>query len=740
MDKKFLRNVADTLKTEFDGIDNIIESVIKPLYGWEDSNSRPVIVTLLGLTGTGKSSLINRLVQLLGYEEGLVRITCNDSSDDDNVDDKLENKIAEQLGIFKWNCSKSIKEVDSRRVFIFDEIQKVRTKDEDGNEISKSSMNGIWRLIDEGKLDWGLNHDAGTSSGELSTYVRALTKLFNEEESSKVIVEDCCTTDEKTVKVLRTLGYLDFFTSNPLSKNTEDRIPTWANSKSEPEKKPEGPETFNLIPLTLRDGIREILCTICTIEESKILMESMLKKQSLAEFISTLQSIEKMASKVYDLDFHNSLIFIIGNLDEAFELADGFNPDIDADVYHYYTSRVNSTDIKEALKSRFRNEQISRLGNNFVIYPSFTKDTFKKIIKRTLNAECEEFYKVHNIKVDYDPVIINLLYSEGVFPTQGARPVLSTVRYFCYIFSEILDTISGLTDKPTKLTLTLSDADKYTSFNKPQVNVIVKTYVNDTYDGDINIPYELELGKLRDPHLNEDRYITSVHEIGHAIMMTLTTGKYPSKVASTTSSVDAAGFCMKNMKALIESNERISTKKSIENSIKVLLSGWAAEKVIFGDENYSLGASNDIQKAWGSLSRSVYKCGYLDSLSYGRTCTTDGIPLGYKDSEVLDNLKNIYKRLEKETLDTMTKYQNVIRCLSKDLAGLGSIDDIQFERLLNKHADIVPEVKDFFYPENTTYISVDEQLEKLKIVPIKDSRCTNIFKKVINWFKCKFNN
>lgn len=63
-----LSQVKAQLKKEFIGIDEVIDKVIESITSWyliPEMNDRPVIVNLWGLTGTGKTSLVNRLIELL---------------------------------------------------------------------------------------------------------------------------------------------------------------------------------------------------------------------------------------------------------------------------------------------------------------------------------------------------------------------------------------------------------------------------------------------------------------------------------------------------------------------------------------------------------------------------------------------------------------------------------------------------------------------------------------------------
>lgn len=62
-----LQQIAAQLKTELFGIDAIIDRVIDSVRAWyllPELVTRPVIVCLWGLTGTGKTQLVRRLARL----------------------------------------------------------------------------------------------------------------------------------------------------------------------------------------------------------------------------------------------------------------------------------------------------------------------------------------------------------------------------------------------------------------------------------------------------------------------------------------------------------------------------------------------------------------------------------------------------------------------------------------------------------------------------------------------------
>ena len=146
------------------------------------------------------------------------------------------------------------------------------------------------------------------------------------------------------------------------------------------------------------------------------------------DYDGILEIIERVfynARKGYDLNFSDSVIFVLGNLDEAYEMALNVDPDMSPDQFHKATKKLNIVDIKKALQQRFRNEQIARLGNIHLIYPSFSSDTFKKIIELNLNMYVNDVKEKLDIDIILKKSIVDLIYKESVFPTHGTRPIFS---------------------------------------------------------------------------------------------------------------------------------------------------------------------------------------------------------------------------------------------------------------------------------------------------------------------------
>src|SRR5438874_8494580 len=60
--------VGNELKTQFIGLDDTIDQIISAVRVWylmPELMTRPIIINLWGLTGTGKTSLVRKFVQLI---------------------------------------------------------------------------------------------------------------------------------------------------------------------------------------------------------------------------------------------------------------------------------------------------------------------------------------------------------------------------------------------------------------------------------------------------------------------------------------------------------------------------------------------------------------------------------------------------------------------------------------------------------------------------------------------------
>ncbi|KAB3529793.1 ATP-dependent metallopeptidase FtsH/Yme1/Tma family protein [Alkaliphilus pronyensis] len=103
--------------------------------------------------------------------------------------------------------------------------------------------------------------------------------------------------------------------------------------------------------------------------------------------------------------------------------------------------------------------------------------------------------------------------------------------------------------------------------------------------------------KNRSQIAKQDRRITAFHEAGHTVATKLlASANKVTKVTIIPSTKGAGGFCMN-----IPPDKMFHTKLDMINNIKISLAGRVVEEIIFGKDNITTGASNDIQKATETL-------------------------------------------------------------------------------------------------------------------------------------------
>lgn len=143
-----LNDIKPILKTEFIGIDGVIDDVIeaiRPFYIFPKSLKRPLVVNLWGMTATGKTHLVERIVELLHLKNKFVRFDVGEYTGNDY---KLRSDLSDEVS--KLNGKDLI--------ITFDEFQFGRTIDEFGKEIPSNSMRPVWDLLDSGKIyKWDSN-------------------------------------------------------------------------------------------------------------------------------------------------------------------------------------------------------------------------------------------------------------------------------------------------------------------------------------------------------------------------------------------------------------------------------------------------------------------------------------------------------------------------------------------------------------------------------------------------------
>ncbi len=415
-----------------------------------DIINRPVIVNLWGLTGTGKTQLIRSLSKKLGFYDRLIEVQM----------DGYSNGGGTSIGSI---LSDSAISEGTPGILVLDEFQRFRTVDLDGRERKVEHYMDVWGLLSDGKLPPNISF-----LGDMER--RLAEAAYREERKRQGAMSD---TDEEDVFVERLLA----------------RSPS--NGSSKFALTPYQAQEFKGM-LKLRESIMEIMTW---------------SPQDLhGRLVAFMQD-----PHAWETDYSKLLIFVCGNLDEMYVDAASRveDCDTDADVFHAMTRKLSLIDVKRALSERFKPEQIARLGNNHVVYPSLNRATYQKLIEVAVRGYLEEIQASSGLRFEVTDAVRQQIYVNSVFPTQGTRPVFSSVH--CLMSAPLVDfTLWALEQGATPGQVLTIDVD-------PDAGLLVARWGDRMH----TVPVAFEISMLRQRNDPDMRAILAVHEAGHGLIYAL---------------------------------------------------------------------------------------------------------------------------------------------------------------------------------------------------------------------------
>lgn len=687
-------NAIKVLKEEFVGIDKQIDEImdnVRTWYLYPKLQTRPLVVSIWGLSGTGKTCVVKRISELLGIEKDYVY--WNFASINESSSWEIENQIEEQLS-----------NEASNRMFVYDEFQYAATIDPNtGQERdNKSGLKPFWELLDSGLIHKRSDFWSVRTPFKILDYMLKInTKCRMEIKNGVWVNAQECLEEFRPYDIQKFCEVFVFDVDRNKVKDEktvknlipQEKIIAYNGYKTEEDKSIVKKQDENLLPFFIRetylDKIISLHDTVYGHISDKIETYHKLEGMNCDEIIEFIAEVYENARKGYDLKFNDSIIFVIGNLDEAYQISFDVNPDMSPDQFRKITEKISVVDIKDALKKRFRNEQIARLGNIHVIYPSFSKKNFEDIIQLSLNSYEKEVYNLTGYHLKFEDSIKKIIYDEGVYPTHGTRPIFSTV--YEIVKSRLPEIIRQICEKNVK------DDVSYITYSFDENNDIIFGKCYDESDNEICVVdfknVKLRLKKLRDSDENDDQQaLCALHESGHFVMYAKLFGKLPEKLVSRTAETDTGGFLMEDVD---DSKKRIS-KKDMFKRIQVLLGGYVAEKIYFREE-MTIGAQNDLKEATRIASKMIRKYG-MGTSPFVSTYVKGGAedPSGYFVNEdnqhyINENIKSIISQAEEEVRKTLIidEWKKMLKESALYLCENSAMSQTKMAEIYDKVADSV---------------------------------------------------
>lgn len=601
-----LRHIAAELKTELFGIDDVIDRVMDTIRAWyvlPEIITRPVIVNLWGLTGTGKTQLIRSLSKKLGFYDRLIEVQM----------DGYSNGGGTSIGSM---LSDSAISEGTPGILVLDEFQRFRTVDLDGRERKVEHYMDVWGLLSDGKLPPNISF-----LGDMER--RLAEAAYRDERKRQGVMSD---TDKEDVFVERLLA------RNPSNGSSKFALPPYQAQEFK-------------TTLKLRESIMEIMTW---------------SPQDLhGRLVALMQD-----PKAWETDYSKLLIFVCGNLDEMYVDAASRveDCDTDADVFHAMTRKLSLIDVKRALSERFKPEQIARLGNNHVVYPSLSRATYQKLIEVAVRGYLEEIQASSGLRFEVTDAVREQIYVNAVFPTQGTRPVFSSVHSL--MSAPLVEfTLWALEQGATPGQVLTIDVD-------PDAGLLLSRWGERMH----TVPIALEISRLRQRPGSDMRAILAVHEAGHGLIYALLFQQAPLEIRINMATF-SGGY--NSFNAL-----KVKTRSNLLDAVCVALAGRAAEEMVFGKESLSSGSESDLKLATNQMAAFIRNNAFGERISYVDVSTEAGeninTDVASTNAEIEAGLQKQYERAQRLLAENRAIYLRMVN----ELVNKGQLEPQQIREWL----------------------------------------------------------
>ena len=539
----------------------------------------------------------------------------------DIQDNFLEVELSGDRG-YGWDSS--VAEVFASRglnagetnIVLFDEIQKFRSIDDKGEEVKVDKFQDFWELLSDGKMS-----DKGRG--------KELLEMFYDSQWQKVSKEEAEAKKEEFV---------------------DSKIGIWQATR-----------------------LKKLSPTKMSIME--------ISRLTYSEFGAMMEELQKENAFYQHLDYSRTLIIISGNLDEAYTDAKNVGDvEVDADIFHSITSKLNILHIKEALVKRFRPEQISRFGNIHLIYPSLSRASYELLISQKIDQIKSQLKEKFDLELNVDKSILELIYRNGVFPAQGVRPVLSSITEIleCNLAKFIFEAVKS---NFSHLRVGYSDSKKIIQAKLSVPREVAKSDLNPISTSKaktINVPF---VGRIDQIKIKENtknlKAMTAVHESGHALLYVINFGLAPLQLKSNLASTSSYGFTFSHQIHL--------TKALLLKKIQTYLAGHLAEKIVFGEDKCSIGHGSDWREA------TVLAADFVRRYGFGGQTTSVVTSIMNSEAERLNtNIETSNQEIEvllqqqlSLTWQILTDNKKTLTKLSQELFVSSSLLPIQVQTICN---------------------------------------------------------
>ena len=231
-------------------------------------------------------------------------------------------------------------------------------------------------------------------------------------------------------------------------------------------------------------------------------------------------------------------------------------------------------------------------------------------------------------------------------------------------------------DKWARDTALFSGAMLETLVNEAAI-LAAKSDMGKITDADMEKAYYTALAghekKDRSCLLLQERKVTAYHEAGHALAAKLTAPENTiAKVSIIPSAKGVGGFCVS-----IPPEKMYYTKNELEKQIIIHIAGRCAEEIIFGKENITTGAANDIEKATKIIKR------YIGEYGMNSDIGMLDMRVLHNDAAVTRACKQMMNRIYADTLQLLSDNLNKLVKIAEALLIKETLNEPELDELIS---------------------------------------------------------
>ncbi|KAK1665717.1 hypothetical protein QYE76_053876 [Lolium multiflorum] len=179
---------------------------------------------------------------------------------------------------------------------------------------------------------------------------------------------------------------------------------------------------------------------------------------------------------------------------------------------------------------------------------------------------------------------------------------------------------------------------------------------------------------------DESKKLTAYHESGHAIVALNTKGAHPIHKATILPRGSALGMVTQ----LPSQDETSISKKQLLARLDVCMGGRVAEELIFGEENVTTGARNDLHTATELAQYMVSNCGMSDAIGPVHVRERPSADMQSRiDEEVVKLLREAYERVTR----LLKKHEKQLHALANALLERETLTSDEINKIVHPYQE-----------------------------------------------------